>query len=104
MKDWVKGVRDAALRSLSQVTPSRYWREKLIVYLLRQEKRSEEGDLREAYGRLAHLGIRTALSDEHASGSGMGGSDNTSGSQESVGPFPLADVFTFVKFVKGGAW
>lgn len=104
MKEWVKGVRDAALRSLSQVTPSRYWREKLIVYLLRQEKRSEEGDLREAYGRLAELGIRTALSDEHASGSSTGGSGATSASQESVGPFPLVDVFAFVKFVKGGAW
>ena len=104
MKEWVKGVRDAALRSLSQVTPSRYWREKLIVYLLRQEKRSEEGDLREAYGRLAELGIRTALSDEHASGLSTGGSGATSASQESVGPFPLVDVFAFVKFVKGGAW
>jgi hypothetical protein len=108
MKKWVKGVRDKILRSWPQVSPSRYWREKLIVYFLRQKEREGERkeEDREAYEGLADLGMLTVLSGEFgliSRGSASRASFGSTESQEGVGPFPLADVLTFIKLAKGGA-
>jgi hypothetical protein len=104
----VKGVRDKILRSWPQVSPSRYWREKLIVYFLRQKEREGERkeEDREAYEGLADLGMLTALSGEFglvSRGSASRASFGSTESQDGVGPFPLADVLTFIKLAKGGA-
>ena len=108
MKEWVKGVRDKILRSWPQVSPSRYWREKLIVYFLRQKEREGERkkEDREAYEGLADLGMLTVLSGEFglvSRGSASRASFGSTESQDGVGPFPLADVLTFIKLAKGGA-
>ncbi len=106
MDDWVKSVRDAILRSWPQVSPSKYWREKLIVYFLRQEERGEK-ELRGAYEDLAELGMLTVLSGRYGYGSrrsALSASLGPTGSQDGIGPFPLADVLTLVKLAKGGAW
>jgi 5'-deoxynucleotidase YfbR-like HD superfamily hydrolase len=108
MKEWVKGVRDKILRSWPEVSPSRYWREKLIVYFLRQKEREGERkkEDREAYEGLADLGMLTVLSGEFglvSRGSASRASFGSTESQEGVGPFPLADVLTFIKLAKGGA-
>jgi len=102
---WLNDVRNAVLRSWGQVSPSSYWREKLIVYFLRQSKRGEE-ELAKAYRALADLGLQTVLSDWFWSKMGASLPETPSGSEASVrvGPFPLADVLTLVKLVKGGAW
>ncbi len=104
--EWVKNVRSAILRSWGQVSPSRYWREKLIVYFLRQRERGEEKELASAYRELAELGLQTVVSNWFWSKIGVGSPDESSSSAVSVkvGPFPLADVLTLVKLVKGGAW
>jgi len=108
MKEWVKGVRDKILRSWPQVSPSRYWREKLIVYFLRQKEREGERkkEDREVYEGLADLGMLTVLSGEFglvSRGSASRASSGSTESQNGVGPFPLADVLTFIKLAKGGA-
>jgi hypothetical protein len=91
----LSSIRNAILRSWGAVSPSKYWREKLLVYLYRQLARREGGDLeetrdreegmKEAYTRLARF---TAAS---LSSNGMK-------------PIPLADALTLIKLVKGGAW
>jgi len=93
-KEALRSVRNVILRSWSAVSGSRYWREKLLVYLYRQKARREgaleevrerEGEMREAYERLAQLTAASLAPD-------------------GMGPVPLADALTLVKFVKGGAW
>lgn len=91
-REELKNLRNAILRSWSAVSPSLYWRERLLVYLLRQRARREErgeeaptereAGILEAYARLARF---VSLSLER-------------------GPVPLADALTLIKFLKGGAW
>jgi len=106
LKKWVKGIRDKILRSWPEVSPSRYWREKLIAYFLRQKERESKQEDREAYEGLADLGMLTVLSGEFglvSRGSASRTSFGSTESQDGVGPFPLADVLTFIKLAKGGA-
>lgn len=84
LKKALGDVRNAILRSWSVVSGSRYWREKLLVYLQRQEERRVKA-MEEAYRRLAHFAASSLPSD-------------------GIGPVPLADALTFIKLVKGGAW
>jgi HD superfamily phosphodiesterase len=93
----LSSIRNAILRSWGAVSPSKYWREKLLVYLYRQlaRREGEEGALeetrdrgegmKEAYTRLARF---TAA---FLSSNGM----------KAV---PLADALTLIKLVKGGVW
>jgi 5'-deoxynucleotidase YfbR-like HD superfamily hydrolase len=84
-KEALRSVRNAILRSWSVVSGSRYWREKLLVYLQRQEERRLERAMEEAYRRLAQFTASSLSSD-------------------GMGPVPLADALTLIKLVKGGAW
>ncbi|MCC6051421.1 MAG: hypothetical protein LM580_11980, partial [Thermofilum sp.] len=88
-REELRNLRNAILRSWSAVSPSVYWREKLAIYLLRQRARREEGAAREemleALQKLAELVLRSL-------------------ERERVGPVPLADALTLIKFLKGGAW
>ena len=82
------------LSSWSAVSPSVYWREKLLLFLFRQSARREEkeqlleerkAEKLEAYRRLARF-VSQFLK------------------REGMGPVPIADAFTLIKFLKGGAW
>jgi hypothetical protein len=88
-REELRNLRNAILRSWSAVSPSVYWREKLAIYLLRQRARREEGAAREemleALQKLAGLVLRSL-------------------GWEGMGPVPLADALTLIKFLKGGAW
>lgn len=88
-REELRNLRNAILRSWSAVSPSVYWREKLAIYLLRQRARREEGAAREemleALQKLAGLVSRSL-------------------GREGIGPVPLADALTLIKFLKGGAW
>jgi hypothetical protein len=84
-KEALRNVRNAILRSWSVVSGSRYWREKLLVYLQRQEERRLEKAMEEAYRRLAQFAASSL-------------------SLDGMGPVPLADALTLIKLVKGGAW
>lgn len=91
---YVKALRSAILRSWSDVSRSRYWREKLVIYLGRGLAKREEGgsgaasqkpELADAYRQLFEL-ARRSIGDA------------------GVEPIPLADALTLIKLVKGGAW
>ena len=88
-REELRSLRNAILRSWSAVSPSAYWREKLLVYLLRQRARREEAGAREemldAFQRLAVFVLQSL-------------------GREGMGPVPLADALTLIKFLKGGAW
>jgi len=94
-KEELRNLRSVMLSSWSAVSPSVYWREKLLLFLFRQSARraEEEEELPdereveklEAYRKLARF-VSQFLRRE-----GM----------ESV---PIADAFTLIKFLKGVAW
>jgi len=90
----LRNLRSVMLSSWSAVSPSAYWREKLLLFLLRQSARREEEEqppsereeeVLEAYRRLARF-VSQSLG------------------REGIGPVPIADAFTLLKFLKGGAW
>ncbi len=85
VREWVRSVRNVILRSWSQVSPSRYWREKLVIYLLRQLEKGGERELGEVYRELAEFAKSSVTGPE-------------------VGPVPLADILTLLKLARGGAW
>ena len=94
-REELKNLRNAILRSWSAVSPSAYWREKLLLFLLRQSARREERapeereeKVLEAYRRLASF-VSQSLRQ---------------GKVGAVPIVPIADALTLIKFLKGGAW
>jgi HD superfamily phosphodiesterase len=82
----IKNVRRAILESLMAVSPSNYWREKLLVFVARQRLRaSEEAEIGYAYEDL-QLFIKKYLQ--------MEGMDRK--------PVPIADALVLIKLFTGG--
>ncbi|MEZ0345909.1 MAG: HD domain-containing protein [Infirmifilum sp.] len=78
----LKALRNALMRAWNQVSDSQYWREKLLIYSLRQVGRMEEREAAEAYARLTRLLEATVLGP--------------------AGAAPLADVLVLIKLLRGG--
>jgi putative nucleotidyltransferase with HDIG domain len=83
-------VRNAILRSWGVVSGSKYWREKLLVYLCRQMIRGEGESSRRAAMEKAYKSLAEFV--------------KKSLSMEGMGLVPIADALTLIKLVKGGAW
>jgi len=90
----VRSLRNAILCSWSAVSPSMYWREKMLIYVLRQRTRREEGEESVPSTREELLGSFQKLERfiVHSLGRDM------------EGPVPIADALVLIKFLKGGAW
>ena len=85
----LRAMRRVALESWQAVSPSKYWRPKLVIFLARQIARRSKGQEVDpnqlAYMRLLEMAKRSITDKE-------------------MGPVPLADVLTLIKITKGGAW
>jgi hypothetical protein len=91
IRETLSDVRNAILRSWGVVSGSKYWREKLLVYLCRQMIRGEGGSSRRAAMERAYKSRAEFVKKSPHSTEGMG-------------PVPVADALTLIKLVKGGAW